>query len=161
VTYGAFGQFVVFTFCWLWFCTIHVGAPLHAPQRHLFCPSTPHNDRAKLIAATRRGGNISKKGPEKGLQNFGAFGGGCFRGAEGVRRGWRVGSLNHVICSLDHVNCSQITSTVHWITSIVHWITSIVHWITYGFTPCGAAAPPWIKRITRSPSAKDDCIVYI
>ena len=57
---------------------------MHAPQRHLFCPSTPYNDRAKSFGATsREGGNISKKGPQKGVQNFGAFGGGHFRGAGG------------------------------------------------------------------------------
>jgi hypothetical protein len=81
VTLGAFGHFIVFTFCWLCFFTIHVGAPLHASKRHFCCSSTPHNDRARSIAATSGGVNISKKGPRKGVQHCGAFRGGHFRGA--------------------------------------------------------------------------------
>jgi hypothetical protein len=63
--------------------TIHVGIPLHVLQRHIFCLSTPHNDSAKLFGATSRGGNISKKGPRKGVLSFVAFGGGHLRGAGG------------------------------------------------------------------------------
>ena len=55
----------------------------YSPLRHVFYPSTPNFDRAKSIGGTSRDENISKKGPQKGIQIFRAFGGGHFRGAGG------------------------------------------------------------------------------
>jgi hypothetical protein len=45
------------------------GDPQGGDHGHRFCLSTPHNDSAKLFSAISRGGNISKKGPQKGVQN--------------------------------------------------------------------------------------------
>jgi hypothetical protein len=54
------------------------------PEGTVFAfPHPSRNDRAKLFGAISRGGNISKKGPHKGVTFFGAFGGGFFRGAVG------------------------------------------------------------------------------
>ena len=71
--------FVIFTTS----TSIHDGALLNTPQRHLLFPSTSHNYRVNSIAVTNRGGDICKQGSKKCVQNSVAFGEGHFRGAEG------------------------------------------------------------------------------